>query len=472
MMKFNDIKQNKILCCVVDNLEKCQSGWAREVSINLTDFLLHRFGHRGYDIYIDPDENALLKLAAEENFYTHAVVIASGTSFKLSDRIFDAIENKCKEDFFIAGHVLDRGERYYELHHQFYIVNLAQYRELEFPNIDQGDFFKEQEHIQLSPLRSEECLYEDPEVAEWIKPGNFTRVYNRKLHGWDIITTALKHDKALVDLGPAIRDNKQYLYYEYDHVFLKQVPELLYNQFFCMNFFAGWNSDEIRDRSEFTGPVDQYVSVGIGVNWIKNLEFLGTRNNTTVIFTDINYQCLEFMRKLVEIWDGKNYPGFYKRHRPILPNDSHLPENYFDHIEESWVKFIDTFDNWPATWNRIKQLNYKFVLLDYTSTYNFDWMDSNKTTFVNLSDVFTHVPMVVGLSLKYRIACENRFLENLVKKNPDINLLVSSRAADGFHPNTRLKRWGKVKDFELTDINVIKKPVWHLTDWSSTKILN
>ena len=43
------------------------------------------------------------------------------------------------------------------------------------------------------------------------------------------------HDKKLIDLGSGIRDNKKYLYYEYDHVFTKQVPVIYHNQFFCNN---------------------------------------------------------------------------------------------------------------------------------------------------------------------------------------------------------------------------------------------
>ena len=69
MEKFNVVKQNPILFCIVDNLDLCLSGWAREININLTDFLIHRCIIKGYDVYIGKDQNALLKLAQEDNYY-------------------------------------------------------------------------------------------------------------------------------------------------------------------------------------------------------------------------------------------------------------------------------------------------------------------------------------------------------------------------------------------------------------------
>ena len=35
-----------------------------------------------------------------------------------------------------------------------------------------------------------------------------------KCHGWNLISTALTHNKTIIDLGTDIRDNKKYFYYE------------------------------------------------------------------------------------------------------------------------------------------------------------------------------------------------------------------------------------------------------------------
>lgn len=469
--KFKTDKRNSILCCVVDNLDLYQSGWAREISINLSDFLIHRFATKNFDIYVSKDEDALLKEAAVDG-YSHAVMIACGTSLGLSDRLFPAIEEACKKEFFISGHILDRSHHSYyknacfELHHQFYIVNLKEFIELDYPVIgkEENDSYE-----QYAPLRSEECQHNDIEIPVWIKPGNQLKKYDTKLHGWNILKVALDHNKTLIDVGKNIRDSKKYIYYEHDHVFTKMYAQLKHNQFFCDHFFAGWNSDMLKETIPFDGPIEQYATVGIGFNWIRNLYMLGFNKDTRVIFTDINYNCLMFMKSMVEEWDGKNYADFYKQKMPIMPNGSmSISDSYFDQLAEHWNTFLNLFKDWESVWKQIKELTYSFVLIDYTAMYNFDWLESNKKTLLNLSDLFNHGPYISTLPLKYRIACENKLLSKLKQKDPTITLMLTSRSADGYRFNSDRLLVGPVSSFEMTDIDKLKKLPWHINDWSSS----
>jgi len=145
--KFKTDKEKSILCCIVDNLDSCHSIWAKDVNINLTDYMVHRFAVKQFDVYVGENENELLYHAATDG-YTHAVIIAGGTSLGLSDRLFPAIEQKCTEEFFIAGHILDRSTHSYfknacfELHHQFYIINLEEYALLGFPAVVYKNVFR------------------------------------------------------------------------------------------------------------------------------------------------------------------------------------------------------------------------------------------------------------------------------------------------------------------------------------------
>jgi hypothetical protein len=299
-----------------------------------------------------------------------------------------------------------------------------------------------------------------------MKKGTELKTYSVKLHGWNILNVGLEHDKHLIPLSRRIRDSKKYLYYEHDHVFLKQLADIRQLQFFGMNFFAGWNSDQLRADLPFDGPVEQYATVGIGFNWIKNLEIVGFAENTKVIFTDINYNCLMFMKKMVEEWDGKDYDEFYWRNKPMLPNNPpYIPETYKDQIREQWQKFLTTMDNWDAHWEKIRNLNYEYILIDYTASFNFDWLEAGKKTLLNLSDLYNHGPFVASSSLKYRISCENGLLQKLKNKDSNITTILSSRAADGFWKNKIDQKLDKVSNFIYTDIKDLKTPAWHAADW-------
>jgi hypothetical protein len=282
----------------------------------------------------------------------------------------------------------------------------------------------------------------------------------------------MEHDKKIIDLGKDIRENKKYVYYEYDHVFLKEVSEIYWNQFFCNNFFAGWNSDLLKEKLVSLNAVEQYITVGIGVYWVYNLHKIGTTKNTKVVFTDINQSCLLFMKKMVEEWDGKDYAEFYKNNMSMLPNNTLRDiDEYIKWTDVQWKEFLSKFKDWDKMWEEVRKLKFEYVLIDYMSAYDLSWIERDKNTIINLSDVFTHVPYVATQSLKYRVACENRLITSLKNVNPEIVMLMTSRAADGYHPIKSRTMYGMVKDFDLTDINELKKPDWHSVDWSSPRIL-
>ncbi len=465
-IKFQAKKKRSIAFCILDITDNCKSGYAKEICINLTDFLINRVDEYEYDIFISKDEDELLKEVA--NDYAHAVVISAGTSLGLSDRLFDAIELQCKDEFFIAGHIIDRTNNDYyksgiELHQQFYIINLAQYKELGLPAVGQETWV---EHTRISYLRSTDYLFNDPKLPQHITRGSTVETAQVKLHGWNILNVALDNNKRVIQINPEVRSSKRYLYYEYDHVFLTRLADIKYYQFFATNFFAGWNSDQLKDTISFNGPVEQYATVGIGFNWIKNLELIGFTENTKVIFTDINHNCLMFMKKMVEEWDGKDYAEFYWKYKPMLPNNPpYILDTYKDQIAEQWQKFLTTINDWDSLWNKVKSLTYDYVLIDYTASFNFDWLEADKKTLLNLSNLYNHGPFIATRSLKYRIACENALLQKLMSKDPSVTIMLTARAADGFWKVRPTQYSGKVSNFVYTDLNDLKIPEWHKEDW-------
>ena len=159
---------------------------------------------------------------------------------------------------------------------------------------------------------------------------------------------------------------------------------------------------------------------------------------------------------------------------PILPsgtcNKGPDVNSYIEYTRKEWEAFIAARPNWLDTWNKIKQLRFDYVLIDYMSTYDLDWIEPGKRTLLNLSDVFTHGPYIATQSLKYRVSCENKLITQLKNKDPNINVMMTSRSADGYYPTTQTMV-GKVDNFDLTDINLLKKTPWHEQDWSSPRML-
>lgn len=457
------VEPKKILICIHDILDQCCTGWSEEIAKNLSDYMINRFLCYGFDVCIGKDENELLSYGIDR--YTHAVIIATGTSVKLSDRLFWSITDKCKEDFYLAGHVLNREDFYFELHHQFYIVNLELHKNLGCPSIGYESNIP---HIKLKPRVDSTDGY----IATSLKQGEEYFQYQGTKHGWNILSVALYQDQLIVDLGQDIRNNKKYFYYEYDHVFLRESASLFYNSYMFNNIVVPFNSDQLDNDLEFEGPVEQYITLGTGLHWVENLHKVGFSSSTAVFFTDINPLVLQFMKSMIERWDGKDYIDFYLAQNFLIPNN--LPYDYNGYIEQTrrqWSNFRSSNSDWLDKWRAVQKLNFNFISIDYMSEYNFDWFDSNLKTIFNISDMFDHVPTIATQSMKYRIAAENKFLNNLKRKDPDIFLLWTARSARGLMSIDQGPKFQKIRDIELIEIDKLNRPYWHKDDWNVLKPL-
>jgi len=475
--KFSIKKSNPIAVAIVNNFSNIESQWARQICINITDHFVQRSIKYNYDVFIGNNENTLLKQISSDKFYSHICIVHCGVSLKINDNLFDEIEKLCKNDFFIAGHILERGEDsywkngYYELHKQFYIINCEYYRSMRKPFI--GDFSKES-HEQIEPNRSKEFLYGNKEIPKSILPGNKKnkKMYRFKCHGWNIISKALSNNLKMIDVGEGIRSSKLYLKYEYDHVFVREMRKVYNLQLAANNFVSAYNSDNLNSVNSSMENIQQFVVPSMGLNWIYYLKNLNFDNNCKVIFVDRNINALNFMENLILNWDGKDYDKFFKKFIPkFVTNINFDADAYIKTVTDFWENFIKNFLDFEDFWqNQIKKLKFSFVFIDFTADYNLSWLDNDKNTLIYLSDIFTHNTYVATQSYKHRIAAENFLIKKLQEFNPNIELIMTAHAADSFLKK-QITKQGKVSDFTFTDINYLKTPDWHIKDWKSKTIL-
>ena len=467
VVKYNETGQHKIVYCILDNLSDCDNLIAKDMAVNSIDFLIRGMITNNYDVLISTDETALLIEAVNAGKYTHAVVVTTGTYLWMGDRLFGEVKNLCREDFFVAGHVLDRGDFYLELHKQFYVMNLKEYKDLNCPVVEEGAWFVDNYHEEFQPIVTS---YKDngDEVIQSMTIGAEKKNYRFKLHGWNILKLALEHNKKTIDVGASIRSSKKYLYHEHEHVFINEYPKIFHQQLFARNVVAPWNSDKVYDEISFVGPVEQYITLGTGLNWIRNLTIIGYTSDTKVVFTDINHNCLRFMKEMINTWDGVDYNKFYHSFEQFYPNG--VPEKIFENLsaEQEFNEFKQFFNNWPDTWSKVRQLTFDYRLIDYTADYDLAWIDTNKRTLINFSDLFNYAPLTPLQSIKFKVGAENRLIDKLVRMNPDITVMFTSRAAVGYKQFNEANAFmGKVKDLVLTDISELKKLPWHDHDWKT-----
>lgn len=402
-IEFGNSENRNIVFCLVDRTSIISDSWANEIVKNISDYTISNITIKRYNILQGFDENQLLRVASLK--YNFGIVLSTGTEFINGTNFFDSVEELIKKDFFIAGHILDRKDAFYELHHQCYIVNLQYYKSLDYPMI--GDIHLGKKNFQIEPIRSEEN-YHDDYTPLWVKPGNEYRSYNHLCHGWNIISTALNNNLPIEIFDNNIRDNKIYYYPEHSNDFYKHFQYISYKEKFCVTEHVHSKNSESTNIFKKT----KYDQVVIPASGIGYTDFVS--ENGTIIFYDYNDKSLEY-------WKSK-----YKKENCII----------------KFVKFDMLGKDLPLS-----------DLLDI----------NNKNTFINLSNIFCYEGTISFSNLRYRIYKENQMLNKIINDLPDSIINFTLRAASGFQ---ELLLTGPANEFKETDIKNIIKPTWRYnTDW-------
>lgn len=399
IVKFQQFK-NPIVFCFVDNTHTYSSAWACELIKNISDFTISNTFSKGYDIIQGQDENVLLRAAADYG-YKSAVVFSTGTEFINGQSFYNAVEELSKTDIFLAGHILDRKDAYYELHHQCYFVNLDVYKMARMPVIGKQELGVQ--HKQDIPWRSFENWHDDY-TPKTISGGDQVKDYNHKCHGWNILSTAFEKDLPVLVFEENIRNNKKHYYPENQKEFLNHI-QWAYKRFnFCSNEFIHTANTEQMNFSQ--GEFEQCFVPASGLWWV---EFVSKTKPVNVVVYDYNQKALDYWKNKV----------------PVIGN-----------------------------------VTYNFVKIDLlTEQYNFDDLNLNLPTLINLSNIYAYEGTSLFYSLEHRLNKENEMIQAINNKFSNAVINFSLRACTGF-TNTAL-----YSDVTSVEINTLQKPTWHARDW-------
>jgi hypothetical protein len=343
IIEFNPGWQTDIAFCFVDNTRKYESG-IREFMKNQADGTLANVYNKGWTVYQWIDEDALLRHASAKG-HKWAVVFSTGTEFINGSAFFDAILELCKADFFIAGHILDRKDAYYELHHQCYMINLEIYKELGCPEV--GQQVLGATHTQYKPDRSVANIHDDytPVV---VACGFTKKEYNHKCHGWNILSLAFDIDAGVKVFNETIRNSKRHFYPESPTDFYKNLSWAYHRLNYCQDTFVHTSNTETVHL-----PVKQYKQVVTPASGVWFTEYLAP--NASVIMYDYNQASLDY-------WKAK-FPEYTFVQCDLL-GESNLVDYIDTSIADTLINISNIF-NYEGTvfFYSLAYRNYKETLL-------------------------------------------------------------------------------------------------------------
>lgn len=371
IISYQSNQKSKIVFIIVDRTNDYKNGWTAELIKNISDYTISNIWAKKYDIIVGLDENELLRASVDD--YDHAVVISTGTEFINGHDFFKAVEKLTKENYFIAGHVLDRKDAYFELHHQCYILNLKKYKYFNCPEI--GDQALGSQHQQFSPVRSSDNYHDDYTPISVSKGTHLTK-YNHKCHGWHILSIAFKHNEKIVVFDNEFRNSKKYYYPENQKDFLNHIQWAYSRERYCLN------------------------------------EFIHTDHTEQLIINDYDFECVIT-------------PASGTWFIPCISKDKPVTVIYYDYNQKS-------LDYWKEHAPEISNVHYKFVKIDLLGMCNYNEIlpKNNVKTIINLSNIFCYEGTSMFSSLSYRNSKESELL-NLI---PDhFFVMFSARSCQGFY---------------------------------------
>ena len=456
IIKFREQNQqhkDHIIYCIIDKTSTYSHN--REVIKNISDWTIQNITIQGYTVLVSTDEDSLLQ-AASETTALHAVVLSTGTEFINSYDWFDYAEEYCRQDFFLAGHILDRASAYYELHDQCYIINLNTYKELGCPMVGQQQLSSK--HTTYAPNRSSSNWHDDY-TPKTVEPGDHLQDYQHKCHGWNILNVAWNNNCQVLVFDNVLRDNKIHYYPEWPSYF-DQINYAHTRDSFCSGLAIYLSNSEANIDDNIQGPIEQLVVTASGLNWTAYLDRCGFVSSAVVKFYDYSYLTLEYMRNLVETWDGKDYAKFALDY--VNTKFGFIGNN----IPFCGSRDLAEIDQY--LWSKIKStVKFEYHLVNVLdSTKDINWIDTDCTTVINLTNIFNYIGTATTRGVRERVYAENSFIEKLQARVPDAYVIFTRRASDGFFDsvqNTAIL----AKDLVLTDIKSLTKPTWHMNqDWS------
>ena len=399
VIKFQNFKK-PIVFCIVDNTHIYTSEWSKELIKNISDFTISNTFSKGYDILQGQDEDALLQMACDQK-YQAAVIFSTGTEFINGDSFYNEIEKLHTEKVFIAGHILDRADAYYELHHQCYYIDLDIYQQIGKPRIGKQQLGVK--HHKTKPRRSDDNVHDDY-TPTWISGGEDQTDYNHKMHGHNILSVAFDHDIPIVVFDNNIRQHKKHYYPENQQEFINHI-QWAYQRFnYCLTEFVHTDHTE---NVNFQDQVFEQFFVPASGAWWQTM--INKSKPVIVVIYDYNQKALDY----------------WEIHKPKISN-----------------------------------VTYVFLKIDLlTDIYDFNHFDKESPTLINLSNIYAYEATSFLYSLEQRLFKENKMIENIKNYFSSATINFSLRASTGFVDGDLYHNIAAI------DINDLVKPTWHCKDW-------
>lgn len=167
------------------------------------NLLAHKVGYTSMH-HLDDVDDLLLQGLETLNY----LVVGYKTDFHKFFDVLDYNWANVSKNLTVIGHILDRKESWYELHHQCFIINLQWWHDVGKPVFGKEEFHEDA--IQLpNVIRCKDNHHHDY-TPLWISQDQGHAYYHNTKFGYNILSKALQNNTNINSFDEALRSSKIY----------------------------------------------------------------------------------------------------------------------------------------------------------------------------------------------------------------------------------------------------------------------
>ena len=397
--------------------------------VDFTEFYINRINSVEHiiDFYsVDTFEN---HIENHHKNYEYLIFISAGVRIYHTKHFIKIIDEMVSSNpkSGLFGHILDRFEDWYQVHHQFFIVKTSIWEKCGKPN-----FGKDGDSTNLisSVDRSIEN-YHDDYTPYWVKYKGYQEKTDGGLrYGWELMNSILKHGYNVTVINKRLKNIKPYVYPEYlsdkflnsiktkeysdDNGFMKVVLfKSILNSSKNNIYLINTEENSITTQSDIT-PFDTILLPCAGLKYLSIIKEKLYHPKTKVIFYDFNEFSIMWFKHFISNFKGDFEEVIntftYKKQFGIF---NYGKDYVYEQIENN-VNYYGGKEEFFKIFNEFKKLNIEYIQVDLLNSPNIliDTITDGRT-LINISNIFSTDYVNLFFTKKEREELFETFIDKL-----------------------------------------------------------
>jgi len=427
---YQYLENNKVGLGWLDLTSRIKDTMALALSKNITEFWTQEAANYNMKVSCSDNADNLLNWADQAGL-NYLLVVATGSHLAKRKNLFNALPEyieKNKDTLTVAGHVLDRWSKFYELHHQCFLVDMNWWRAA-------GKPFVGEENMNIAwtatKVRRSEENWHDDYTPHWIEKTDDNTDYTGRRYGWNILNEALKSGNRINSFNELIRDNKYYLYPEVEPDFHSKMTDVFNNMQSYSHFVANTETPPDKMPSGMQGVI---CTAG-GLTPLICAYTANLKPGAKVSIFDVSPLSIAIQREFRKAkCNFKNFRQDFENVTRGLQLDSMW--RAVDNIDRM-QEIIDTLmpqgleDFINNVWPHLEVLHFEMNLTELYYVRNLINRHKGENTLVHLTNIFHYQNTGWLYSATNRYRLERDLINLFNKEGPDNLFLYSNRPGRG-----------------------------------------